>query len=119
DRAGVILCAAQPSPVTPEPVTDFTSLQNAVREAQATEERTDPAAAVSLAVEQLAKTNSAVHRLYIFSDFQRTNWADVKFDAIPADTKVLFVSTDAAERENRGLTGLRLRPTAPRVGETV
>src|SRR5207253_2255492 len=77
-----------------EPVPDLTAVQNAVREAQPSEERGDPAAAVNLAVEQLGKSNARVRRLYLLSDFQRTNWADVKFDTIPADTKVLFVNTD-------------------------
>ena len=94
-------------------------MQNAVRTAAASEERADPAAAVSLAVEQLAKTNARVRRLYVFSDFQRTNWADVKFETVPANTKILFVNTDPGQRENVGITALRLHPSVPRVGETV
>lgn len=119
DRANLVLCAAQPTAALAAPTDDLSAVQNAVREARLTEERADPAAAVNLAVEQLAKSNAAARRLYLFSDFQRANWADVKFDAVPADTKILFVNTDAGSRQNAGITAMRLRPSSPRVGETV
>lgn len=119
DRANVVLCGAQPSTVVAEPTGEFGVLQRAVRAAQSTEERGDPAAAVNLAVEQLAKTNTRIRRLYVFSDFQRTNWADVKLATLGAETKILFVNTAAEARVNAGLTALRLRPSTPRAGETV
>src|SRR5262249_41200843 len=86
---------------------------------QGMEERGDPAAAVNMAVDQLAKTNLRTRRLYIFSDFQRTNWAEVKFAAVDAETKILFINTAAEHRADLGLTALRLRPATPRAGETV
>jgi hypothetical protein len=84
---------------------------------EATDERADAASAINVAVEQLGKTNSRAKRLYIISDFQRTNWSDVKFDAVPADARVLFVSVDSTARQNAGLTGLKIRPSTPCVGE--
>ena len=119
DKANLVICGAQPTVALGEPTEDIGSVQNAVRTAQATEERADPVAAVNLAVEQLAKSNTKAPRLYIFSDFQRTNWADVKFDAVPAEARILFVNTEAGSRGNLGLTAIRLRPSTPRVGETV
>lgn len=119
DRANVALCGAQPVAALSQPVEDLGAIRNALRTAQPTEERADPAAAVNLAVEQLAKTNTRAKRLYIFSDFQRTNWAEAKFETVPADTRLLFVNTEGAERENLGITSIRMRPSTPRVGETV
>jgi Aerotolerance regulator N-terminal/von Willebrand factor type A domain len=119
DRANVVLCGAQPATAMSEPTGEFGLLQQAVRAARVTEERGDPAAAVNMAVEQLAKTNTRVHRLYVFSDFQRTNWAEVKFTTLGAAAKILFVNTASEARVNAGLTALRLRPATPRAGETV
>jgi hypothetical protein len=119
DRANLVVCAAQPLAALTEPTPDLAAVQNAVRTAPASEERADPVAAVNLAVEQLAKTNTSARRLVICSDFQRTNWADVRFESVPVNTKILFVNTEASRRENLGLTAIRVRPSTPRVGETV
>lgn len=119
DRTNVVLCGAQPQPLLSDPTRDIGALQNAVRAVTPTEERGDPASAINLAVEQLARTNAREKRLYLLSDFQRTNWADVKFDSVGADTKVVFVNTDAGTRDNTGIVSLKLKPSTPRVGETV
>lgn len=119
DRANVVLCGAQPQPLLSDPTRDFPALQNAVRAVNPTEERADPTSAINLAVEQLAKTNAREKVLYLLSDFQRTNWADVKFDSVGPDTKIVFVNTDSGTRDNAGIVSMKLRPATPRVGESV
>lgn len=119
DKANIILCSAQPTALLSQPSDDLTRVQALVRTAALTQEQANPAAAISLAVEQLAKTNTKAKRLYIFSDFQRTNWADAKFDSVPAGTKILFVNTNTNNQTNLGLTTMRIRPAVPRIGETV
>lgn len=119
DRVNVVLCGAQPVAALSQPGEDHGAVRNALRTAQVTEERADLAAAINVAVEQLAKTNARARRLYLFSDFQRTNWAEAKFETVPADTRLLFVNTEGSERENLGITSIRFRPATPRIGETV
>ena len=119
DQASLVLCGAQASVPIAEPTIDLSVIQSAIKAATVTEERADAAGAVATAVEQLAKTNADGRRLYIVSDFQRTNWSNVKFDDVPANTKIIFVSVDGGDRENLGITSLRTRPALPRVGETV
>jgi hypothetical protein len=119
DRANVVLSGAQATTLLSEPVRDMAALQTAVRAAQPTEEKADATSAVNLAVEQLAKTNAREKRLYLLSDFQRTNWAEVKFEGVAPDTKIVFVNTDAGTRDNAGIVSMKLRPATPRVGETV
>jgi hypothetical protein len=119
DKANVVLCGAQPQPLFSEPTRDLESLQNAIRAVQPTEERGNPTAAINVAAEQLAKTNAQAKRLYLFSDFQRTNWADAKFDSIGQDTKIVFSGTDAGARDNIGLSSMRVKPSAPRVGQPI
>ncbi|MGV3616812.1 MAG: BatA domain-containing protein [Fimbriimonas sp.] len=118
DRANVVFCGAQPTLATETPTEDHRSLDAALQAVQPTEERADGAGAVGMAVEQLAKMNTAVRRLIVISDFQRTNWADVRFETVPPNTKVAFVSVDEGRRENVALTSLRSRPATPRIGET-
>ena len=119
DRGSVVCCRAQPTAATDTPTQDLSLLQAAIKGAGPTEERGDASAAVSLAVEQLSKCNTKTLRLVIVSDFQRTNWSEAKFEAVPAQAEILFVSVDDGKRQNLALTGLRCRPATPRLGETV
>lgn len=117
DGANVIFCAAQPSLASEKPTEDHGLLETELERAEVTDQRADGAAAVELAVDQLAKMNTSVKRLVIVSDFQRTNWADVRFESVPPNTKLGFVSVDSGARENIGLTALRSKPAMPRIGE--
>jgi hypothetical protein len=43
--------------------------------------------------------------LYFVSDFQRQNWTDVRFDALPEDSRLFFIDVGATgeDRENRAV----------------
>lgn len=116
-QANVILCGAHPEAAESLPTTDGGALEHAIRSAAATEERADPSGALNVALEQLGKTQAQARRIYIVSDFQRSNWGDVKFDAVPASTTTLFVSAVPGSRSNAGITSLRLTPATPQIGE--
>jgi hypothetical protein len=117
DSANVILAGATPRAVLNKPGSHFGALRQAVQSAQPTTERGDLPAAVALAVEQLLATEITRKELLLASDFQRTNWADARLDALPSDVKVVYLNSDAGERENAALTGLRMRPATPHAGE--
>jgi hypothetical protein len=119
DEANIIFCDSQPKTLLSDPADDFGALERGLRSAQPTEERAEPVAAINLAVEQLAKTKSKTKRLYLFSDFQRTNWANVKFEAVPNATQILFVAANSGRAQNVGITALHLFPTTPHVGEPI
>jgi hypothetical protein len=119
DRANVLLAGAAPTAVLSQPAADLGTLRQAVRSASPTQARCDVPAAVALAAEQLNRAAAGRRELYFVSDFQRTNWADVKLDAVPAGTQVVFVGTEENERDNFAVTGIRLRPEVPRAGEEV
>ena len=108
DEANIILCDAQPKALLSDPADDFGALERGLRAAQSTEERAEPVAAINLAVEQLAKAKSKTKRLYLFSDFQRTNWANVKFEAVPAATQILFVAANSGRAQNVGITAIHI-----------
>lgn len=117
DRANIIFCGAQPTLAVETPTEDHFGLDGALQAAQPTEERADGASAIGLAVEQLSKMNTGVRRLIVISDFQRTNWADIRFETVPPSTSVAFISVDAERRSNLAVTSLRSRPSTPRIGE--
>jgi len=119
DKANVILCDSQPKPILSDPADDYGALARGLRAAEVTEERGEPAAAINLAVEQLDKARGKTKRIYLFSDFQRTNWANVKFDAVPAAIQLLFVSANSGRTMNVGITNIRTYPTTPHVGEPI
>lgn len=119
DRANVVLAGATPIVLHARPTTDIAALRQAIRSATVTEERCDVPAAVALAAEQLSRVETGRKELYLVSDFQRTNWAEVKLEAVPSTTKVIFVGTEEGERENLAVMGIKLRPAVPRAGEDI
>lgn len=119
DRANVILAGAVSTPVQSQLTADASALRLAVNGLEPTQEKCNVPAAMALAAEQLGKAGTGRRELYLISDFQRTNWADVKLDAVPRDVQVVFVSTEESDRENMAVTGIRLRPPAPRAGDEV
>jgi hypothetical protein len=118
-KVNVILCDAHPQSVASALTTDFPALERSLRDAKPSQERANPNAAINMAVEQLGKSGAKSKQIYVFSDFQRGNWADVKFESVPADTKMAFVGAASDRRANVGITSIRLSPTAPRIGEPV
>lgn len=117
DVADVILAGAAPQPALPRLSGDFGTLRQAVKSVQANSERGDMPGAVAQAAELLTKSDAPDRTLVLASDFQRTNWAEVNFDSLPADVKLVTVSSDNGERENAAVTGLKLRPAVPVAGE--
>ncbi len=116
DIANVLLAGAAPKPVLPEMGGDFGTLRQALKSAEAVPERGDLPAAIALAAEQLSKARAPQKELWLASDFQRANWAEVSFDALPPGVKIVFLDA-AGERDNTAVTGLKLRPPTPRAGE--
>lgn len=117
DLANVILAGTTPHGVLPKPGGDFGTLQQALKSANATPERADIPAALALAAQQLAQSDATQKELVLASDFQRSNWGDAQFDALPPDVKLVFLNSDPDERANTAVTSLKLQPTAPRAGE--
>jgi hypothetical protein len=57
--------------------------------------------------------------LYYISDFQRNNWANVDFSALPADVRVFFIDVSGNPRENHGILSATVNQTRILPGETV
>lgn len=114
-HAAVILVGATPRPVLPALSTNLPSLHETLAEAQPTYEEADAPAAVALAARFLGETGG---RVLILSDFQRTNWGHVDFDAHPGIRFVLHPVHDDPV-PNLGVTGVSWTPLEPTAGERV
>ncbi len=65
--------------------------------------------AANLLASDLAKNLKSAPDVYYLSDFQRRNWADVSFTALPAGSRLFFVATtDDPARPNRAIVSLGL-----------
>ena len=91
DRVNLIVAAAAPQPVFPEPSSNLYMLLQDVRNLKPTQERANLNAAIAEAVRQLSAHTIETRELYLVSDVQRSNWADVDLSVIPEHIKTVFV----------------------------
>jgi hypothetical protein len=71
-----------------------------------------------LAARLISKTASRPEVYYI-SDFQRKNWANANFTALPPAAKLFFVDAGPTRRDNRAILDARLSQTQILAGDTV
>src|SRR6185436_5169835 len=88
-------------------------LHDELVKAQATYEAADPAAALALAKKILGGSGT----IYVFSDFQQSNWKSV--DELPAGIICRLRAVTTEPVENVALTAIRLAPAEPVIGESV
>ncbi|PQO41043.1 vWA domain-containing protein [Blastopirellula marina] len=99
-RTNVILAGARPRAVFDNVSTNFEALREELNRTAAQAESLDIRAALELAARQLAPKDATDKRrreLIVISDFQRTNWGAVTFNALPPDTKIQLESVAPAE----------------------
>lgn len=112
--AGVILLGATPRPILPALSRNLTALHDELAAAEPTWQAGDPAAALDLASRLLDGRGE----VFVFSDFQRTNWATADFSRHPGLRFALRPVAEAAV-ENVGITSVRCAPGRPTDGERI
>jgi hypothetical protein len=117
DRANVIWLRHPPEAVLPELSGNTAFLRSALRQARVTAGGGHPAAAMALAVAQLAGVEGQ-REICIISDFQKTGWTDVT-PALPPDISLLAIPVANGDGENMAITGVRVEPGRPVAGEDV
>lgn len=113
-QAAVVLMGAEPRAILPAMSGNLAALHESLTQAQPTDEAADPAAALALAARLLGGPGE----VYVFSDFQRTNWDPVNLSAHPHLTLRLHPVADH-DAENLAVTAVRSSPAEPVVGEAV
>lgn len=119
DLVNLILAGATAAPSFDAPAANRFHLRNDLDRARLTDERADLDAALAEAVKQLAAVSGYKKEIQFISDFQRSNWAPVRFDRVPADVRVVFVSVAPADPANLAITDVVLQPPAPALGEEI
>lgn len=113
-EAGLIFIGARPEAVLPALSRNLAALHERLSAAHATFERGDPEAALALARRMLAGQGD----VYVFSDFQRTNWGPVRFDRLEGVNVYLRPVVEEAV-PNVGIVDLACSPGQPVENETI
>ena len=66
-----------------------------------------------------SKNKASGADVYFISDFQRRNWASVRFDKIPESARLFFVDVGKPKRENHAILDVEISPPVILAGETV
>jgi len=112
-EAAIILAGTTPRPLLPALSRNIPALHEHLLQAQPTFEQGDPAAALALARKLLGGGGT----IYIFSDFQKSNWEAVQ--GLPTGTPCRLRPVTKEPVENVALTALRVAPAEPVAGEPV
>jgi hypothetical protein len=80
--------------------------------------RADVNLANALAARLMSKSVSRPE-IYYISDFQRKNWANANFTALPPAAKLFFVDAGPSRRDNRAILDARLAQSQILAGDTV
>ena len=77
--------------------------------------------AVSQASRLIAKSKNRANGadVYFISDFQRENWANVRFDKLPPEARLFFVDVGEPDRPNRSVLDVTVSPAAVLAGESI
>ncbi|MGA9451066.1 MAG: BatA domain-containing protein [Verrucomicrobiia bacterium] len=112
-EAAVILEGATPRPLLPALSENLPALHDELVKAQPTFENGDPAAALALAKKLLGGEGT----IYVFSDFQKSNWEEVR--ELPGGVVCRLRPVTTVAVDNVAITEARLIPAAPVMGEPV
>ncbi len=68
---------------------------------------------------RLLAQSSSRPEIYYLSDFQRSNWANVDFTALPPTARLFFVDCGPPQRDNRAILGATVSQAQILAGDTV
>ena len=117
DKANVIWLDSEPDAVFPELGPNVGYLRQRLAEVRASNEAGNPDAAIELAA-SLFKNTEGRRELYIASDFQATQWGDVKA-AVPEGIRVQPICPAREDAANGAALSVRTEPMSPLAGEPV
>ena len=112
-EAGLILAGSAPRPLLPALSRNLPALHEELVKAQPTFEQGDINASLAQAKTMLGGTGT----IYLFSDFQKSNWEAVR--ELPAGVACKLRPVTDQPVDNIALVGAELTPASPVAGETV
>ncbi len=118
DTVNVITAGQSPKSCFFEFSRNHADAKRFVAEMKAGFSRADFSHANALAARLLAQ-GAAQPEIYYMSDFQRRNWANVDFTALPPAARMFFVDCGPPSRDNRAILGASISQTQVLAGDTV
>ncbi|MCO8123256.1 VWA domain-containing protein [Stieleria sp. TO1_6] len=105
---GVVFAAARPEVVFQQLSSNFSALRQSIRNVATLPQSADAMAAINQAAVWLGETDDQMKReLVVISDFQRSDWGAVRFDALPSDTKIQLESVALTGPDNLAVLAVR------------
>ena len=106
--AGLVLVGARAETVFERLSGNLAVLRQTVRTVDTRPQAADAVAAINIAAELLSQTNPSMKReVVVISDFQRTDWGAIRFDALAEDTVVQMESVALPESNNLAVLAIR------------
>lgn len=118
DSINVLLMESAPTTCFADFSRDHSEAKRFVNQLKPGFTRTDVNLANAM-IAQLMPKEVSRPEIYYLSDFQRKNWANANFTAVPAGAKLFFVDVGATQRDNRAILDVRLPQTQILADETV
>ncbi|MBE0540909.1 MAG: BatA and WFA domain-containing protein [Verrucomicrobia bacterium] len=118
DAVNVLLLRSSPATCFVDFSRDHSEANRFINQLKPGFTRADVNLANALAARLVSKEVSRPE-IYYISDFQRKNWANVNFTALPPAARLFFVDTGATRRDNRAILDARMAQTQILAGDTV
>ncbi len=114
DNANVLLFGLETKPLLPALTQNLAVLHEALLKAQPTMEAGEPLAGIQAAVAMLEGDGS----IYVFSDFQRSNWTATEL-SVPPGARLFLRPVHETPVENVAVTAVTVTPPSPTVAEPI
>lgn len=113
-KAAVVVIKGEPQPLLPIASANIAALYKRLAGLTCSQAFGTPQQALSMAADQLGGQG----HIYIFSDFQKTNWKDTKL-ALPAGMTLHLMPLTKTPVQNIAVTDVKISPAVPVRGEPV
>jgi hypothetical protein len=117
DAVNILLMDARPAACFVEFSSDFGEARRFLAQLRPGLTRGDVNLATATAAQLVSKT-VARPEVYFISDFQRKNWANASFTALPPAAKLFFVDVGPALRDNHAILDAKLSQNQVLAGDT-
>lgn len=117
DAVNILLLDSRPTACFVEFSSDFAETRRFLAKVKPGFTRGDVNLANATTARLVSKT-LARPEIYYISDFQRKNWANANFTALPPTTRLFFVDVGPSHRDNRAILDAKLSQSAVLAGDT-
>ena len=119
DAVNILLMDSSPASCFAGYSTDYAEAKRFLGRLKPGLTRADVNLANTVAARLAANARASRSEVYYLSDFQRKNWANADFTALPAGARLFFVDVGPVHRDNRAILDARVSESRVLAGDTV